>query len=193
MKTFLSLKQNKLTFSLSIIVAVFFVVSVASAVTTISTAISTAGNITTTDGNIEATAGTLTVGGTSTLTGKTTMGNASTTLLSVGGSTGTTMSQILKGTCNLSTTVLNLPLATSTKPFQCSVTSVASGDLVFVSLPSDGGSLGGTSGIIMTYAKASTTAGYIEVGLSAPFGSIVSVATSSFALATTSVPYFIVR
>ncbi|MFA6404937.1 MAG: hypothetical protein WCW03_02980 [Candidatus Paceibacterota bacterium] len=181
MKTFLSLRQNKTAFVLSIVVSVFFVVSVASAVTTISTNISTAGNITTTDG------GTLTVSGLATL------GNASTTLLSVGGSTGTTMSQILKGTCNLSTTVLNLPLATSTKPFQCSVANVASGDLVFVTLPSDGGSLGGTPGLIMTYAKASSTATYIEVGLAIPFGSDSSVATSSFALATTSVSYFIVR
>ncbi|MEK7609807.1 MAG: hypothetical protein AAB470_01650 [Patescibacteria group bacterium] len=95
MKTFSSLKQNKLTFSLSIIVAVFFVVSVASAVTTISTAISTAGNITTTAGNIEATAGTLTVGGASSLAAVTTSGT-----LTVG-SSGTAVNSMVFGYCNI--------------------------------------------------------------------------------------------
>lgn len=104
------------------------------------------------------------------------------------GTNGGTINEIKSTTCNLSTTVANLPVATSSKPFQCAITGVASGDQVYVTLPSDGGSLGGTPGIIMSYAKASTTAnGYIEVGLAIPFGGFGSVATSSFPLATTSV------
>ena len=175
MKIFLSLKQNKIAFSLSVIVAVFFVVSVVSAVTTITT-------------NID-TAGTLNVSSLSTLT------NASSTLFSVGtsgGSSGTTLAQILKGTCNLSTTVARTALSTSTLPFQCAVTNAASGDQVFVSLANDGGSVTGPAnigGIRASYAIASSAAGYIEVGLSNWSGA----ATSSYTIATTSVQYWIVR
>ncbi len=109
------------------------------------------------------------------------------------GSEGTALSNVVTGTCTLSTTVANLPLATSSKPFDCPATGVESGDQVFVSLPSNGGSLGGTPGVIMTHAKASTTADYIQVWLAIPFGAHSSVATSSFPLATTSVQYLSVR
>lgn len=101
--------------------------------------------------------------------------------------TGTTATKHLFGTCTLTTTAGRLPLATSSLPFDCSATSVTSGDNVRVTLPSDGGSLGGTPGIILSYAKASTTADSIQVWLAIPFGAHSSVATSSFPLATTSV------
>lgn len=171
MKNFL--KENRIVFTLSVIISVFFVVSAVSAVTTITT-------------NID-TAGTLNVSSLTTLT------NASSTLLSVGTSSkGTTMSQILKGTCNLSTTVARTALSTSTLPFQCAVTNAASGDQVFVSLANDGGSVTGPAnigGIRVSYAIASTAASFIEVGLSNWSGA----ATSSYTLATTSIQYWIVR
>jgi len=100
------------------------------------------------------------------------------------GTNGSTISELKSTTCNLSITAARLPLATSTQPFQCAVTGVASGDQVYVSLPSDGGSLSGNGGVYVTYAKASTTAGFIEVGLAL---TPMQVATSSFAGATTSV------
>lgn len=186
MKTFSSLKQNKIAFSLSIIVAVFFVVSVASAVTTISTAISTAGDITTTAGNIEATAGTLTVGGASTLTGntavtgtltvtaKTTVGNASTTLLSVG-SNGTTLSKLMKGTCyltNYGTSGSGIDAsqaASSTVLYQCAatngantaITGLVSGDLTIVQFATTTAEV--LNGWVIVSSSASTTNGYINV------------------------------
>ena len=167
--------RDRITLMLVVIVSVFLIVTTVSAVTTITTNIDT--------------------GGTLNVSGLTTLTNASSTLLSVGtsgGSSGTTVAQILKGTCNLSTTVARTSLSTSTLPFQCAVTNVVSGDQVFVSLPNDGGSVTGLSnvgGIRLSYAIASTTNGYIEVGLSNMSGT----ATSSYTLATTSVQYWIVR
>lgn len=144
MKTFSSLKQNKIAFSLSVIVAVFFVVSVASAVTTITTNIVTAGNISTT-------AGTLTVG-----------------------SNGTAISEILKGTCvltNYGTPGQGIDAnhaATSTVLYQCAATSggtaitgVASGDLTIVQFATSTPGL--LNGFAIVGSTASTTNGYINV------------------------------
>lgn len=96
------------------------------------------------------------------------------------GENGSTLNEIKSTTCNLSTTATSL--ASSTSPFQCAITGIASGDQVFVTLPY-GNSMSGLGGIAMRYAVASTTAGFIEVGLFNASG----VATTSYALATTSV------
>jgi len=100
------------------------------------------------------------------------------------GPNGATITELKSTTCTLSTTQLPLE-ATSTDVFYCAITGVASGDQVFVSLPSDNGAEGvaNFSGFMLSYARASTTAGYIEVGLS----NFSGVATSTFPLATTSV------
>ena len=104
------------------------------------------------------------------------------------GPDGTVINELRSTTCNLAIAAARLPLATSTQPFQCAITAVASGDQVWVAHPSDGGSQGRTGGITLGYAKASSTAGYIEVGLfSRPTSVGTTVATSSFTLATTSV------
>jgi hypothetical protein len=104
------------------------------------------------------------------------------------GQNGSKFGTLKATTCNLAITAGRLPLATSSQPFQCAITGVKSGDFVSVWLASDGGSLSGTGGIQTSYAKASTTAGYIEVGLySRPTSIGTTVATSSFSLATTSV------
>lgn len=94
------------------------------------------------------------------------------------GANGSSLNEVKSTTCNLSTVSGNLPLATTTAPFYCAITGVASGDQVFVSLPSDA-----TSAITLKYATASTTDGYIEVGLAA----VNTSATASFSTATTSV------
>jgi len=99
------------------------------------------------------------------------------------GSNGGDVNELKSTTCNLEVAPALLPLtASTTLPFQCAVTGVASGDQVFVSLQNDGGSSAGKAGISLQYAKASTTAGYIEVGLDGG-----TVSTSSFPNATTSV------
>lgn len=105
------------------------------------------------------------------------------------GDNGTKINELKATTCNLSTTQLPLE-ATSTDVFYCAVTGVASGDLVWVQLPSDNGqvglSTGGGVGFQTTYAVASSTAGYIEVGI----GNLTGAASSTFPLATTSVRVF---
>ena len=100
------------------------------------------------------------------------------------GANGGDINELKSTTCTLSTTQLPLE-ATSTDVFYCAIDGVASGDQVFVSLPSDNGAEGVSnfSGFMLGYAKASSTAGYIEVGIS----NFSGVATSTFPLATTSV------
>jgi hypothetical protein len=102
------------------------------------------------------------------------------------GPSGSTINELVATTCTLTTTVSRLPLATSSQPFDCAVTGMASGDIVFGSLASDGGSLSGTTGIRLSSINASTTAGYAQVWLSHQSDNVLAAATSSFALATTS-------
>jgi hypothetical protein len=180
MKNFSSLRQNKIAFSLSIIVAVFLVVSVASAVTTISTYIETAGA--------------LTVGG------KTTLAHASTTMISSTGDVyvngyatttaatgaiatrgsltvgpnGTALNQIVKGTCTLTNygvpgTGIDVSQAASTTAvYQCATTvtllplsGVVSGDLTIVQFATTTAEI--VNGWAIIGSSASSTDGYINV------------------------------
>lgn len=93
----------------------------------------------------------------------------------------------LFGTCNLATTAGRLPLATSSIPFDCSAQGVRSGDNVRVALRSDGATLLGTFPILLTAYLASSTNDYIHVFLAHPTDGVSAAATSSFALASTSV------
>lgn len=72
------------------------------------------------------------------------------------GSSGSPLTQIIKGTCNL---VGGTVAATSSAPADCAVTGVVDGDLVFAQLATS------TAGGAITGARASTTAGYITVRL----------------------------
>lgn len=97
---------------------------------------------------------------------------------------GTDVEEIRHGTCNLSSTASFG--ATSTLSHTCTATGVASGDRVFVTLPSA--------------ASAGTFGGFAVSGATAGSGSITVVlqnltgaATSSYAQATTSVMYWAVN
>lgn len=104
---------------------------------------------------------------------------------------GTTISQLLSGTCNaISYSSLS---ASSTLRVDCAVTGVVSGDKVFVSLPvsNKAGALNvGANGIVLAGgAAASSTSGYISFDLFNASGA----ATSSYPQASTSVQYWVVR
>lgn len=130
-----------------------------------------------------------------------TLGSVETVLVRAGGGiqvgntrTATIMPNIQTGTCTLTTTVGRLPLATSSQPFDCVANGVKSGDLVWGQINSDGGSLSGTGGIVLAFAKASTTANHIEAWLYSRATSVgTTVASSSFSLATSSFRYWSVR
>lgn len=103
------------------------------------------------------------------------------------GANGGLTQEMRSSTCNLATTVARLPIATTSVPFQCSITGVVTGDQVYVTLPAEGAATG-QAGVAVGYAIASSTAGVIEVGLYArPWNSTTGIATSSFAQSTTSV------
>lgn len=72
------------------------------------------------------------------------------------GSSGSALTQIIKGTCNL---VGGTIAATSSAAADCAVTGVQSGDLVFATLATS------TAGGVITGARASSTSGYITVRL----------------------------
>lgn len=160
MKTFSSLMQNKVAFGLSIIVSVFLVVSLVSAATTISTNIVTEGTLAVTQG--------ATLSSTLDVTGLSTLGSVKV------GSTGTTISQIVKGTCVLtnygvSGTGIDVSHAASTTVlYQCAATAggtaltgVASGDTTFVQFATT--TLPVLNGWAIVGSNASSTAGYINV------------------------------
>ncbi len=151
-------KNQFLTVTLSVVLGVLVVVSGVGAATTISTNISTGGN--------------LTVTGTADVTGVTTLVNASTTRVSIG-SSGTTVSQLIKGNCT-SFTANTLALgdgiahaASTTKAYDCAVTGVVSGDTVFAQFATttsqSAGSLFTQAVWSIVGAKASTTSGYITL------------------------------
>lgn len=99
---------------------------------------------------------------------------------------GTTMSSLITGTCTAAFNGTSLA-ATSTGQFLCSVTGVAAGDKVFVSLPAaarDGSAA--WFDVVDTYA---TTTGRIGFDIANWTG----VATTSFAQATTGIQYWVVR
>lgn len=93
-----------------------------------------------------------------------------------------TVSKVLTGACN--PTISTLPLgATSTEDFTCSVTGVASGDRVFVTLPGSGAGFGS---FVVDRATSSTNT--ITFGVT----NLTGAATSSFPIATTSVQYVVI-
>ncbi|HEY4503917.1 MAG TPA: hypothetical protein VJJ28_02320 [Candidatus Paceibacterota bacterium] len=138
--------------ALAVVFSVFAVVSAVTATSTISTNISTQGTLD--------------------VTGKTTLVNASTTRVSVG-SSGTTVQQIIHGTCT-SFTASTLATgdgishaASTTKSYDCAVTGVVSGDVVIAqfatSTPNSAGSLFTQAVWSIVGAKASSTSGYISL------------------------------
>lgn len=144
-------KNPFLTLTLSVIFGVLIVVSGVSAATTISTNINT--------------------GGTLDVTGKTTLVNASTTRVSIG-SSGTTVTQLIKGFCtSWNGTGLNSmdgnQTASTTEAYDCAVTGVVSGDMVMAQLSTSTPFVAGSNNLAGDWAivgaQASTTSGYITI------------------------------
>ena len=97
-----------------------------------------------------------TISGASSFSGATTF----TSTLTLG-TNGSAVSELKAAQCNL--IGMNVSHAASTtKPYDCAITGIASGDVVFAQLASST-PVGGTSGWRIDAAKASTTAGYITV------------------------------
>ena len=145
-------KSSLLTLTVSVMVGVLVVMSGVSAATTISTNIVTGGNLTVT-GNSSLT-GTLGVTGASTLTGGVTVG------------AGTAITEILKGSCtsfngNGANSIDGSHAASTTRAYDCAVTGVEDGDLVFAQLATS--TANGSITWLVAGAKASTTDGYITV------------------------------
>ncbi|MEK7596494.1 MAG: hypothetical protein AAB450_00015, partial [Patescibacteria group bacterium] len=107
------------------------------------------------------------------VTGNSYVGGRATTTASTGaitteggitvGTGGTAITRIYKGTCNL--TGMNISqAATTTQVYFCAVTGVVSTDTVFVTLATSTPQF--TNGWVLAGAKASTTAGYVDVLIS---------------------------
>lgn len=109
------------------------------------------------------------------------------------GSSGTALSQVLSGSCNLLQSQAGSHAATTSKEYFCAVTGVTAGDTVIVSLPVGAGeNLNGAGSIYGGFAVGSayaTSSNRIAVGLVNRTGA----ATSSFPQATTSAEYLIIR
>lgn len=108
------------------------------------------------------------------------------------GTNGTAHSKFISGTCNAAQVSAGSHAATSSKEFTCSVTGVASGDKVFVSLPPGAGAYaaggGSTSGGFLVNGSYATAANVIGFSILNNNG----VATTSYAQATTSVQYWVI-
>ena len=123
---------------------------------------STANDFSGSTGTFKTSTGAVTIGtGAVTISGATT--HSSTLAI---GSSGTALTQVLTGTCNA--LIPNQSVAaSSTVNVDCAVSNVVSGDKVFIQLPPSATStLNATStsgGWIFYGAKASTTAGYIQM------------------------------
>lgn len=100
------------------------------------------------------------------------------------GDSGTKHTKFLSGTCDAATTELPLE-ATSTDSFTCSATGVRSGDKVFVSLPYSTG-YDVVGGLVHNGDATVTASNVISFHILNQSGT----ATSSFALATTSVQWW---
>lgn len=96
------------------------------------------------------------------------------------GASGTKVTEVLTGTCALSTTELPLE-ATSTDAFSCTATGAVSGQQCSVILPSNSDST--QVGVGVAYVSATTDA--LNVGL----WNLSGTATSSFPAATSSAQY----
>lgn len=154
--------RGPVSIALAVVLSVLFVTGVVGAATTISTNIVTGGTLAVTGASTltgAVTAGdTLAVTGVSTLTGG-----------AIVGSSGTSMGKILSGTCALKNTgsynVDASHAASTTKPYECAITGVVSGDFVIAQLATSTKS--GAAGTLDYWniigAKASTTAGIITV------------------------------
>lgn len=108
------------------------------------------------------------------------------------GTSGSGISQLISGTCNLISYTPTLS-ATSSLVYGCAATGVQSTDRVFVTAPKSNTGVGAVGltigGIVIRGASASTTSGFIEVELA----NFTGAATSSFPNATTSIQYWAVR
>jgi hypothetical protein len=100
------------------------------------------------------------------------------------GTSGSTITQIVQGTCTATTAALPAE-ATSSITMSCAATGVATGDRAFVNLPAQPTSFGsfGVNDVRVTGTDTITFT----------INNLTGVATSSFPLATTSVKWWAVR
>lgn len=105
---------------------------------------------------------------------------------------GTTISAILTGTCNATFSGSSLA-ATSSGQFYCSASGVAAGDKVFVMLPVGAGA--NSQGASSLYGGFNAHTGYATTTNVIGFNieNFTGTATSSFAQATTSIQYYVIR
>lgn len=112
-------------------------------------------------------------------------GTVATANLKVGG--GDTLAKIQKGTCNMITA--GTVTATSTAYFDCAVSGVASGDLVFAQVSTTTAPTSGIFGFSIIGTSASTTAGFITFKIANATGATAAVPTTF----SNGVQYVIVR
>lgn len=107
------------------------------------------------------------------------------------GSSGTSMTQVLNGTCNLIINDTSI-VASTTKRADCVVAGVVAGDRVFASFSSTSPSLGTqvTGGIVLNACMASTTSGFIACQYTNLSGGTINTAGSFIGSST---QYYIVR
>lgn len=104
------------------------------------------------------------------------------------------VSELIKGTCNITPAGSATIAATSTAQFYCSVIGARAGDVVMADLPIGAGANPGTGGnslgaglqVVTAYATTSDVVGFTIANLT-------GAATSSYPQATTSVEYLILR
>lgn len=101
---------------------------------------------------------------------------------------GTTVQGVFHGSCDVTQATVGSFAATTSARFFCSVAGVQAGDEVHVELPLAAGINSGSTGFVVNSAGA-TTSNAISVDIA----NLTGAATSSFAQATTSVKYLIIR
>jgi hypothetical protein len=113
---------------------------------------------------------------------------------SLGTCQGTTLSQVISGTCNPTFYGTSLA-ATSTGVFACASTNVLAGDKVFVMLPSGAGAATAAGAAASPYGGFNANAGFATTTGIFAFNiqNLTGAATTSFTQATTAVQYVIIR
>lgn len=106
------------------------------------------------------------------------------------GSSGSSFSQVLSGTCTLTA---NFAItASTTRNVACAITGVLTGDKVFISLPAT--TSAASSKFVVTGVTASTTAGQVDISLTNTnidgLGNTIPAATNGFGSST---QYLILR
>ncbi len=102
------------------------------------------------------------------------------------GSSGSALQQFISGSCTLGTqgpsSIDASHAASTTKVYDCPITGVRPGDTIFASLATS--TVAGNAGWAVAFAKASSTAGYAEIGITNWTGAAVVPSTQSVGSST---------